>query len=308
MSAQALLYDGPVIDAHQHFWDPVRNHHPWLTEEGVIPFRYGDYAAIRRPFLPPEYRQLTRGHNVIGSVYVETEWDPADPLGEVRYACGLAEEYGLPNAIVAQAWLDREDWPELAAAYGAAPMVRSVRHKPGGPASPREVGSVPTLMASDSWRQGFALLGAHGLHFDLQTPWWNAEEALQLALDFPDTTIILNHLSLPADRSQEALLAWRRALARMASAPNMRVKISGFGQAGIAWTVESNRWIVREAIAIFGPERAMFASNFPVDSLCVDFDTMYRGFKTIVADLPEPDQRRLFLDTATETYSLQGNG
>ena len=124
MSTELFPYDGPVVDAHQHFWDPVRNHHPWLTEEGVIPFRYGDYAAIRRPFLPPEYRRLAEGHHVVASVYVETEWDPADPLGEVAYATELSREHGLPNAVVAQAWLDREDVTDVLAAHGASPLVR----------------------------------------------------------------------------------------------------------------------------------------------------------------------------------------
>ncbi|MBB3937256.1 amidohydrolase family protein [Aureimonas phyllosphaerae] len=304
MRGATPLYDGPVVDAHQHFWDPVRNHHPWLTEEGVIPFRYGDYAAIRRPFLPPEYRTLTRGHRVVATVYVETEWDPTDPIGEVRYAEGLAREHGLPNAIVAQAWLDREDVGEVLRSHGASGLVRSVRHKPGGPASVDDVGASKTLMSSDAWRRGYALLHPNGLHFDLQTPWWNAEEALALALDFPETTIILNHLCLPADRSEDALLAWRQGLERMAQAPNVRCKISGFGRPGRGWTVEDNARIVREAIAIFGAGRAMFASNFPVDSLCVDFDTLYRGFKTIVSDLPATDQFALFAGTAAETYGV----
>jgi predicted TIM-barrel fold metal-dependent hydrolase len=305
MSGEApRLYEGPVVDAHQHFWDPVRNHHPWLTETGIIPFRYGDYAAIRRPFLPPEYRRLAEGHHVVATVYVETEWDPADPMGELRYAESLAREHGWPNAVVAQAWLDREDVADLLGTYAAAPLVRSVRHKPGGPASPGEVGPLRTLMSDETWRRGFARLAPLGLRFDLQTPWWNAEEARRLALDFPDTTIVLNHLCLPADRSEEGLAAWRRGLARIAEAENTRVKISGFGRAGVPWTVEDNRWIVREAIAIFGAERAMFASNFPVDSLCVDFGTLYHGFKTMVADLPERAQRQLFHDTACETYGL----
>ena len=161
-----------------------------------------------------------------------------------------------------------------------------------------------TLMSSERWRRGFALLAPQGLHFDLQTPWWNAEEALRLALDFPATTIILNHLALPADRSEEALIAWRRGLERMARAPNMRIKVSGFGRSGVPWTVEDNARIVCEAIAIFGPERAMFASNFPVDSLCVTFDTLYRGFKTIVADMEPNAQSALFAGTAIETYRL----
>ncbi len=51
----AELYDGPIVDAHHHFWDPQANYHPWLAEDAKIPFRYGDYSAIKRRYLPADY-------------------------------------------------------------------------------------------------------------------------------------------------------------------------------------------------------------------------------------------------------------
>ncbi|MBL6457724.1 amidohydrolase family protein [Belnapia sp. T6] len=290
------LYAGPVVDAHHHVWDPRVNHHPWLTEAGVIPFRYGDYRAIRRPYLPPEIRADAAGQNLVGSVYVETEWDPADPLGEVRYASALSEQHGLPNAIVAQAWLDRADAPEVLAAHGAAPLVRSVRHKP------TEFSRGRTLMSDAGWRRGYALLARHGLHFDLQTPWWNLGEAAQLAADIPETLIILNHTGLPADRSPAGLQGWRDAMAHLAEQPNVAVKISGLGQPGQPWAANGTAGIVREAVALFGPDRVMFASNFPVDSLCTGYDEIYRGFREAVADHPEAAQRAMFCDNARRIY------
>jgi predicted TIM-barrel fold metal-dependent hydrolase len=89
-------------------------------------------------------------------------------LGATRSA--LAGHCGLPNAIVAQAWLDRPDVKEVIAGPTAFPLVRSVRHKPGGPASRADVAIQRTLMSNDVWRSGYALLERHGLHFDLQTP------------------------------------------------------------------------------------------------------------------------------------------
>ena len=58
----------PIIDAHHHFWDPVRNSHPWLSDLPMIPFRYGDYSAIRQPFLPADYQRLWSHHNIVASV------------------------------------------------------------------------------------------------------------------------------------------------------------------------------------------------------------------------------------------------
>lgn len=299
------LWDGPVVDAHQHFWDPIANDHPWLSADENIPFRYGDYSSIKRRYLPPDYRIDAAAHRVVETVYIEAEWHPRDPVGETRYVAGLAETFGLPNAIVAQAWLDREDVEPVLSAQAAFPMVRGVRHKPGGPASPREVGASSTLMSSERWRRGYALLDRHGLVFDLQTGWWNLPEAIRLARDFPRTMIVLNHAGLPADRSEAGLLDWHAAMARLAECANVRVKISGLGLPGRPWTVEDNRWIVTETIAMFGPRRCMFASNFPVDGLCASFHSIYSGFKRIVASMSAMDQQALFCDTARATYRTE---
>lgn len=301
--SRSAPWAGPIIDAHQHFWDPVANHYPWLAPDERIPFRYGNYDAIKRRYLPDDYAADTRGHDVRQTVYVEAEWDPTDPIGETRYVSGLSREYGKPNAVVAQAWLDRADVAEVLEAQAAFRLVRSVRHKPRGPDRPDQVGKGErTLMSDDRWRRGYALLERHGLHFDLQTPWWNLWEAAALADDFPATTIILNHTGLPSDRSEAGLRGWHQAMSRLAERPNVAVKISGLGRPGVPWTVDDNRWIVRETTAMFGPDRAMFASNFPVDSLCASFDTIFSGFKQIAEDLPVEAQSQLFCGTASRIY------
>ncbi|RMR09620.1 putative TIM-barrel fold metal-dependent hydrolase [Pseudomonas savastanoi pv. glycinea] len=299
------LWSGPIVDAHHHFWDPQVNHHPWLAPEANIPFRYGDYSAIKRRYLPPEYFADAGEHHVVQTVYVETEWDPRDPIGETRFVERLADRYGVPNAIVAQAWLDHPVALDLLKAQAAFKCVRSVRHKPGGPTSPDQVGSQCSLMSDEHWRRSFAALHGLGLHFDLQTPWWNLPEAEQLARDFPDTTIILNHAGLPSDRSEQGLAGWHAAMSRFAERPNVVVKISGLGLPGKPWRAEDNAWIVREIIAMFGADRAMFASNFPVDSLCGSFDDIYSGFKQIVRDLPVADQQQLFYSNARRIYRCE---
>ncbi|HEX9844177.1 MAG TPA: amidohydrolase family protein [bacterium] len=295
----------PIVDAHQHFWDPRSNHHPWLCDEPPIPFRYGDYRALRRPYLPPDYRRDSTAHRVLKSVYVEAEWDPRDPLGETRWVEGLAAQHGLPSAIVAQAWLHREDAAAVLAGQAACPLVRGVRHKPASAPAPGEARrGAPGSLDDPRWRAGYALLARHRLSFDLQTPWWHLDAAAELARDFPATQIVLNHTGLPSDRSAEGLAAWRRALERLAAQPNVALKISGLGQPGLPWTVEANGPVVRTALAVFGVERCLFASNFPVDGLLARFDTIYAGFKAIVASLPPEQQRTLFHDNAVRVYRL----
>jgi predicted TIM-barrel fold metal-dependent hydrolase len=298
----------PIVDAHHHLWDLGRNRHPWLQDEPPIPFRYGDYRALRRDYLAGDYRRDSKAQNVVSTVYVEAEWDPRDPRGEVRWVEEVAAREGFPNAIVAQAWLDRADAAEVLAAHAARPLVRGVRHKPKAAPGPAEAArGAKGSMDDPLWRAGYALLEGHGLSFDLQTPWWHLDAAAVLARDFPGTTLILNHTGLPADRSREGLAGWRKALERLADAPNTAIKISGLGLAGRPWRVEDNAPIIRDAIRIFGPKRAMFASNYPVDGLVAPFATIFDGFRAATADLPEADRRRLFHDNARHYYRIGGD-
>ncbi len=293
----------PIVDAHHHLWDLEHNYHPWLCDQPPIPFRYGDYQAIRANYLPADFARDTAAFDVVASVYVETEWDPADPTGETRWIEGVADRHGLSIAVVAQAWLDRDDVEEVLAAQSSFARVRSVRHKPRAAAHPGAVErGAAGSMGDPKWRRGYGLLERHGLAFDLQTPWWHLDEACALARDFPNTPLILNHTGLPADRSDAGLAGWRRAMERLARVPNAAVKISGLGQPDAPWTVESNGPIVLDTIAIFGVDRCMFASNFPVDGLCADYDTIYGGFMDIVAHLPIEDQGKLFSENARRIY------
>ncbi len=184
----------PIVDAHHHYWDLERNYHPWLCDEPPIPFRYGNYRALRRSYLPGDYARDASSFDVVASVHVESEWDPVDPIGETRWVDRIADECNFPRAIVAQAWLDRDDIEEVLCAQSSFSRVRSVRHKPRA-AQPGAKGS----MGDAKWRRGYALLESHGLAFDLQTPYWHLAEAYELARDFPQIQMILNHAGLPSD-------------------------------------------------------------------------------------------------------------
>ena len=105
-------------------------------------------------------------------------------------------------------------------------------------------------------------------------------------------------------RSRNSPLARSPALKRAASAPQTSIKISGIGLKGRPWSLEDNRGIIRDTIEIFGPDRCLFASNFPVDGLCGSFDTIYSGFKQATADLPQADRLKLFHDNAIRIYRL----
>jgi predicted TIM-barrel fold metal-dependent hydrolase len=291
-----------IVDAHHHVWDPGVNYHPWLRDRPVTGFRYGDYSRINRRYLVPDYLADARNWQVAGTVYVEAEWDPVDPIGEMDFIAGLRRTHGYPSVAVGQIRLDERDAGATLERLASHDFVRSVRQKPRANATPRD--GTAGGMTDASWREGFAGLRKHGLRFDLQTPWWHLHEAADLACDFPDTPIIINHAGLPADRSAAGLSAWRDAMARVADCANIAAKISGIGTPGLAWTAEKNREIVLTVIELFGRERCMFGSNFPVDSLCASFDDIYDGFSAITADFSADDRRRLFHDNAVRIYAI----
>jgi predicted TIM-barrel fold metal-dependent hydrolase len=286
----------PLIDAHHHIWDLEANRHPWLQDEPPIPFRYGDYRALRRNYLPADFRRDSARQNMVASVYMEAECHPADPLRETRWMHDIAAQEGLPNAMAGAVFLDRADAAAVIRAQAAMPLVRSLRHKPKGITRPEEYDPahrLPGSMRCPVWRAGYWHLAESGLHFELQTPWWHLPDALELAWDFPGTRIILNHLGLPADRSAAGLHGWRETMARLAEAPNVLVKLSGCCVPGRRWTAELQAPVVLEAVRLFGAERCMVASNFPVDGLLASYDEIMDGMRAILAALPENEQRRI---------------
>lgn len=294
-----------VIDAHHHVWDIASNYHPWLCDEPPIPFRYGDYSGIRRNYMPADYRRDTAGWPVVGSIYVEAEWERSNALGESRWIAAIAAEHGLPSGVVAWADLAAPEAPELLANHAAIPIVRGIRHKPTAAATPQEAKrGLPGSMDDPAWREGYAHLDRNGLSYDLQTPWWHLDALAELARDVPGTQIIINHTALPSDRSPEALSGWRKALELAAAQPNVALKISGIGRPDTPWAEAGNEPIIRDAISIFGVDRSIFASNFPVDGLVGDFDTIFSGFLAATSDLTEADRAKLFHDNASRIYRL----
>jgi predicted TIM-barrel fold metal-dependent hydrolase len=225
------VLDLPIIDAHQHFWDPPSTPHPWLSTAPLPDFRYGDYAALRRPYLPADFRADAKGHNIVATVHMEAEWDTSDEVGETRWLATLRAAHGLPTVAIGHARFEDPGVEEVLAGHAGFDFIRGVRQKPT--AAPAPFGArrgAAGSMDDPRWRRGYALLERHGFSYDLQTPWWHLDAAADLAHAFRRTTIIVNHTGLPSDRSLDGLKAWRQMLERVAREPNVALKISGLGQ------------------------------------------------------------------------------
>lgn len=294
-----------LIDAHHHLWDLERNRYPWLSDEPLPHFFMGNYDAIKHNFLPEDYRRQAGKHKILKTVHVEAEWNRNDQVGETRWLTELSARCGMPNAIVAHAWFDTEDAERIIAEHAAFPLVRGIRSKPvTAPSADKMQPGVPGSMQDPHWLKGFALLEKYRLSWDMRIPPWHLAEAAEVAASFPRTAMVLNHTGFPWDRSEQGLAAWRRGMEALARQPNVHVKISEFGLKGQVWDFESNQRVARAAIAIFGPERCMFASDTPVSGLRIAFDPLVRAMKRMVAHLSTGDQERFFWRNAQSFYRL----
>jgi len=294
-----------LIDAHHHLWDLRQGKHPWLCGTEEKPFFMGDYEPLKMNYLTENYRRDAAGHNVLTTIHCEAEWDRADQVGETRWISEIHARHGFPGAIIAHAWFDTDNAEEVIAAQAAFPLVRGIRSKPVTAPSPDRVepGAKGT-MQDDRWLRGFALLEKYRLSWDLRVPFWHLEEAAVVARAFPNTPIVLNHTGFPWDRSEEGLAAWRRAMVVLAREPNVSVKISEFGLKGRPWEYEANRRVVLDALAIFGIERAIFATNFPVAGLRIGYGDLVTSVHRMLAHLSADQRDRFFWKNAAAFYRL----
>jgi predicted TIM-barrel fold metal-dependent hydrolase len=289
-----------VIDAHQHFWRLSPNY-PWLLETPVPERFAGDDRAIRRDYLPREYRRDFAAFRLVGSVHVEA--NPLDAWAEAQWVADLASG-GLPSVIVAGIALES---PEAAAdleRIASIPQVRGVRQVLNLHPDARYGYADVDYMADARWRNGFRQLERLDLSFDLQIYPHQMQEAARLASAFPATTIVLNHAGMPIDRGPDAFNGWSAGLAALAARPNVVVKISGLGMIDHHWTVDSIRPYVLEVIERFGAERTMFGSNFPVDKVYSDGESLFEAYGEITRHFAPRERRLLFADTARAVYRM----
>jgi len=293
----------PFIDPHHHLWDLEQNYYPWLSD-GVKPSAFGDYTAIRKSYRIEDYLEDAKNQNLVKSVHLDVGFDPRDPVGETRWLQGVADKHGFPHGIVGYADLSRPDVGDLLDRHMDYANFRGIRQSMNYHSDPAKTYLTrPEVSRTPEWHRGFAELAKRRLSFDLQLYYPQMAEFLDLAGDFPDVQIILNHTGMQVD-GPEHFGAWRAGMKTLAQAPNVACKISGLGMGDWNWTTESIRPYVEEAIAIFGIERCMFATNFPVDKLFSSFDAILGAFKEIVRDCSYDEKRALFHDNAERYYRL----
>ena len=259
------------------------------------------------------------------------------PVGETEFVAALADDADrTPGAriegIVAHAdlALPLELLDEVLDAHEAAAggRFRGIRDAVAcaPPDTPLVIApsAAPGRGADPAFRRGVAHLGARGLTYDTWQYHTQLDEVIALARAVPGTTVVVDHLSTPlgvgrwAGRHDETFEVWRPGITELARCENVVMKLGGMAMPDNgffpvtsegdptrpdvdAFLAVQERWYLH-ALDAFGPERAMFESNFPVDKMCVDYAVVWEAFERLAARCTPAEQDELFGGTARRTY------
>jgi len=297
-----------IVDAHHHLWDlnNADTKYSWLmVTEGEAFF--GDYAAIRKSYLLEDYIEDAKNQNIIKSVHVQAEHDDDKPVNETAWLQNLADTQSskLPNAIVAFADFSKNNVSEILDAHQEYKNTRGIRQILSyNKDEPKYSHATEDFMKNSSWVENFKHIRNRNLSFDIQIYKHQMEDAVNLANKYNDVLFILNHTGEPCYQSKEYIESWEENMKKLAKCENVVAKISGLGMFDPNWTIDSTRIFVEKTIQIFGIERCMFASNFPVDKIFNTFDTYWNSFKEITKNYSENDKQLLFSSNAEKYYRI----
>jgi predicted TIM-barrel fold metal-dependent hydrolase len=315
----------PIVDPHHHLWD--RGGWRYLLDELLA--------------------DTGSGHNIVATVFVQArsmyrETGPAEmrPVGETEFVNGVAAmsasgSYGKTRACAAivghaDLSLGGRVEPVLTAHLRAGgDRFRGIRHITAWDADSSLLNPAysppPRLMAANNFREGFAVLGRLGLSFDAWLYHPQIDELADLARAFPQTPIVLNHVGGPigigAYAGKHVFPGWAASIKALATCPNVCVKLGGLGMrlGGFGFHLEAEppssaalaatwRPYIETCIEAFGPSRAMFESNFPVDKGSYGYPVFWNACKLMAKGASHAEKADLFAGTAARFYRIEGVG
>jgi predicted TIM-barrel fold metal-dependent hydrolase len=307
----------PIIDAHHH----------------IFPVAVGSFTAYPVAML---LRDLDSGHNIRATVYMETG-QMADtegprhlrPVGETRSVNAIAEEHSarrLCAAIISRADLTLGGAvEEVLEAHGAAAPnhFRGVRHMVVPNVMRGNWVDERRLLQQPGFRAGLAQLARRDLIFETWAFHDQLDDLAAAAHAFPDLTVIADHLGGPLhlgpyqDKRAAVFDSWKEATTALARAPNVLMKLGGVGMwtFGFGWEqrgyetssdeiVTHTAPYIHHAIEVFGPDRCLFESNFPVDRASTGYAAMWNAFKKIAAGYSPQERAAMFHDNAARVYRI----
>ena len=292
-----------IVDAHHHIWRQADL--PWLTGP-MQPRIFGPYEPIRRDYSIQEYLGDLAGSGVTRSVYVQTNWANDRFEDEAAWVQRTADEHGWPHAIVAYADLGVDDVRPQLDRLTRYPLVRGVRMQLHWHENPLyRFAARPDLCDDPVIRRNVARLADYGYSFDLQVFAPQMAGAAGLAKACPQVTFILQHAGMLEDLSSQGRAAWREGMQRLADCPNVVSKLSGLGTFIHRNDSAHIAEIVAEAVAIFGAERCLFGSNFPIEKLWTGHRELVDAFRAAAAPLGGEQRDAILRTTAIRVYRLE---
>jgi L-fuconolactonase len=282
----------PIIDSHHHFWDPKSGgDYGWLS---------GPFEPINRVFEPADLRPSLEANKVNGTILVQT-WND---LGETWDFIRTAEETDFVAGVVG--WVDLTD-PNVAetlAALRASPEGKwlvGIRHL-------IQTESDPNWLLRDDARRGLQVVEAAGLVYDLVPNLPQLASCVRTVEAFPKMRFVLDHISKPNIRERD-FDGWSRLMHGFrAERDHVWCKLSGMVTEADwqNWTPEDLKPYVREVVDIFGVDRCMFGTDWPVCLVAASYDRVVDALRECLKDLGESDLEKIFGGNAIEAYRLPG--
>ena len=291
-----------TVDAHHHIW--LQQDLPWLLGP-MQPRIFGPYEPIRRDYNIREYLDDIVGLGVEKSVYVQANWAKDRFEDEVAWVAANNEQTGWPHAIVGYAdFLVEDVRPQLdrLAGYDLMRGVRMQLHWHEN--EMYRFASGPDVARDPVLQRNVARLADYGWCFDLQVFAPQMAGAADLAAAVPQVTFILQHAGMLEDLSEDGWAEWRAGMEKLAAERNVISKLSGLGPFVHRNDPALIARIVDETVSMFGADRCLFGSNFPIEKLWTDYGSLLRAYRDATQGLSREQQADIFWNTATRVYRL----
>src|SRR4051794_32738845 len=266
---------------------------------------FGPYEPIRRDYTIQEYLADLAGSGVTRSVYVQTNWANDRFEDETAWVQQTADRHGWPHAIVSFADFNVEDVRPQLDRLAKYPLVRGVRMQLHWHENPLYRFAVrPDLCTDTKIQRNIARLADYGWSFDLQVFAPQMAGAADLARACPSVTFVLQHAGMLEDLSPQGRAAWRAGMAQLAECPNVVSKLSGLGTFIHGNDPAHIASVLIDTIAIFGAERCLFGSNFPIEKLWTSYRELIDAFRAAAAPRRDDQREAIFRTTAMRVYRL----
>jgi predicted TIM-barrel fold metal-dependent hydrolase len=266
---------------------------------------FGPYEPLRRDYPIAEYLADIKSSNVVGSVYVQTNWAKDKALDEAAWVQSVADAQGWPHAIVGYADLLGDSAPQTLKALVKIPRVRGIRMQLHWHENPLyRFAAAPDVMNGALFRKNFAHVAGNNLSFDLQVFTSQMKDAANLAAAFPGVTFVLQHAGMLEDKSKEGRASWQEGMKRLAGQPNIVSKLSGLGTFIQRNDPSHIADVIHETVAIFGADRCLFGSNFPIEKLWTNYADLATAHRSAVSHFQPTEQLALLHGNANRVYKL----